>query len=93
MWGDLCREKRVNIAYTNYPRYFEMDAETQEMVKYQGLDGLDGVISHDWQILDSFFNINDIVPVWTNCHGIWGVYDEEARKWSGAVGKVRRRKA
>merc|ERR1711978_14519 len=90
VWGDLCREKRVNIAYNNYKRYFELDDETGEMVKYPGLDGLDGVISHDWQILDSFFSNYDIVPVWTNYHYTWGWYDEEAGKWTGAVGKVRR---
>ena len=92
VWGDLCREKRVNIAYNNDPGYFELDDETKEMVKYPGIDGLDGAISHDWQILDSFFNINHIVPLWTNCHYTWGWYDEEAGKWTGAVGKVRRGK-
>ena len=91
VWGDLCREKRVNIAYNNDPGYFEVDDETGEMVKYPGhWPSTDTYIPYDWEILETFFSANDIVPVWINCHSTWGWYDEEAGKWTGAVGKVRR---
>ena len=87
--GDLCREKRFNIAYNNEPPYFELDDETGEMVKYQTGKIKNGQIPYDWEILDTFFNNHDIVPVWINCHFSWGRYDQESGKWTGAVGKVR----
>ena len=52
--------------------------------------GLYSFIPWDWEILETFFLNNDIVPVWINCHFTWGWYDEEAGKWTGAVGKVSR---
>ena len=33
VWGDLCREKRVNIAYVHDPPYFAVD-KSGEMVRY-----------------------------------------------------------
>ena len=73
---------------------FEVDDETGEMVRYP----VDPVTTYSdipftWEILDSFFKNYNILPVWTNCHYTWGWYDEEAGKWTGAVGKVRRSKA
>ena len=31
VWRNLCREKRVNIAYNNYLPYFTVDGETGEV--------------------------------------------------------------
>ena len=91
MWGDLCREKRVNIAYNNDPGAFEVDDETGEMVRYPGRYPVTlSYIPWDWDILATFFRYYNIVPVWINCHYTWGWYDEESGKWTGAVGKVRR---
>ena len=88
VWGDLCREKRVNIAYNNYRWIFGVNDETGEMVRYPVTPAFEAYI-YDWEILDSFFNIHDIVPVWINCNFTWGWYDEGSGKWTGAVGKVR----
>ena len=76
VWGDLCREKRVNIAYNNDPGYFEVDDGTGEMVKYpvRPVNGEMSIIPYDWEILDSFFINHDIVPVWINCYSTWGWY-------------------
>ena len=62
------------------------------MVRYpvHPVTGRTSHIPYDWEILQSFFSANDIVPVWTNCHYTWGLYDEESGRWTGAVGKVRR---
>ena len=91
VWGDLCREKRVNIAYNNYysSEFFEVNDETGEMVKTP-VDprNWNNYIPYDWEILDSFFINHDIVPVWINCYSTWGWYDQESGKWTGAVGKV-----
>ena len=90
VWGDLCREKRVNIAYNNDPGFFEVH-ETGEMVQYPNNQGtLYSYIPWDWEIIQTFFKNYDIIPVWINCNYTWGWYDEESRKWTGAVGKVRR---
>ena len=89
VWGDLCREKRVNIAYNDYPPVFEVDGDTGAMVRYP-VDPLrisTGYV-YDYEILETFFHNHDIVPVWVNCHQNWGWYDEEAGNWTGAVGKV-----
>ena len=48
---------------------------------------------YDYEILETFFRNHDIVPVWMNSHYSWGWYDEEAGKWTGAVGKVRASRA
>ena len=91
VWGDLCREKRVNIAYNNYPGLFEVNEDTGEMVRYpvKPVPGVYEYIPYDWEILETFFLNNDIIPVWINCHYTWGWYDEESGKWTGAVGQVR----
>ena len=44
---------------------------------------------YDYEILETFFRNHDIVPVWLNSHYSWGWYDEEAGRWTGAVGMVR----
>ena len=92
VWGDLCREKRVNIAYNNYPGLFEVNEDTGEMVRYpvKPVPGVYEYIPYDWEILETFFLNNDIIPAWINCHYTWGSYDKELGKWTGAVGKVRR---
>ena len=68
VWGDLCREKIVNIAYDNYPPHFAVDGETGEMAKSPPMpvNLYDHNLNH-WEILDSFFRNHDIVPVWISC--------------------------
>ena len=62
------------------------------MVRYPGHWPLtSSYIPYDWDILATFFQNHDIVPVWINCHYTWGWYDEESGKWTGAVGKVGRK--
>ena len=84
VWGDLCRGKWVNIAYT-----IPLFDETGEMVK-EPVDPINGVthIPWDWEILESFIHNNDIVPVWIFSDFTSGVYDEESERWTGGVGKV-----
>ena len=57
VWGDLCREKRVNIAYNNDP-FFKVDSDTGKMVRYPVYPSLDSYIymysyiPRNWEILD-----------------------------------------
>ena len=57
--GQVCREKRVNIAYINTKmgRGYEVNNETGEMVRYKvnPMTGYHSYISYHWEILDSFF--------------------------------------
>ena len=45
-------------------------------------------MSHDWEILSSFFSIQNIEPHWLDCHLNPGLYDEEQGRWTGCFGKV-----
>ena len=86
VWGNLCREKRVNIAYNN-DWGFKIIDETGEMMKRKNQKRV-LYETYDWEILHFFFRNHDIVPFWINCHGVWGSYDENMGKWTGAVGMV-----
>ena len=81
VWGDLCREKRVNIAYYNSDGIFVVDDETKEFGNYKDRSGrmvriprfIDlgeeySHIPHHWNILEIFFKNNNIIPVWINAH-------------------------
>ena len=96
VWGDLCREKRVNIAYNQAHNGDHLvNDETGEMVRRPALfhaTGASNAIPLPWEIFATFFKNHDIVPVWINCHYTQVRYDEESGKWTGAVGKVRRGK-
>ena len=88
VWGDLCREKRVNIAHPNKPNNFYVD-ENGKMIKYPILTRAKSThTAWDYEILESFFKNHDIVPSWTNCHYNWGTYDASLKQWTGAIGKV-----
>ena len=95
VWGDLCREKRVNIAYNSlaYFGYFDVDDKTGEMVRYNVYpENVIHPYSHipsQMEIMDSFFKPHKIIVNWINCNGTYGGYDFEQRKWTGMVGKVR----
>ena len=81
VWGDLCREKRVNIAYSNSNGTFVVDDETEEFGSYKDYKtggvvriprfintGIEySHIPHNWDILETFFKNNAIIPVWVNC--------------------------
>ena len=91
VWGDLCREKRVNIAYNNENQtwpYFHV--HKGQLLKWPPIKAMSGhsLITKDWEILDSFFRLHDIIPSWINCHYNWGWYDAELGRWTGATGKV-----
>ena len=88
----------INIAYNNYPYYFEYDEESKAMIEFPvpnhpshlnlRLSKNHVYISYSWEILKLFFKNNNIVPNWINCYQTWGWFDEESGKWTGAVGKV-----
>ena len=91
VWGDLCREKRVDITYSNERADgFEVDDATGKMVMkpYFMRKGIRDHISWDVETLDSFFKIHNIVPNWINEKGNRGKYNYETGKWTGSIGRV-----
>ena len=89
----------INIAYNNDPGFFEFNDESKAMIEYPlpntpshlnvRLSKNHATISYTWEILKIFFDHNNIVPNWINCHQTWGWLDYETGKWTGAVGKVK----
>ena len=88
VWGDLCREKTVNIAYNNDEDSFLLDDDTGEML-VTSIYRLTYDPMTEREKLGSFFENYDIIPFWINCNYTWGSYDEDLGKWTGAVGKVK----
>ena len=91
VWGDLCREKRVNIAYVSkYKGVFEVNTATGELdgPKADIRSGMHSYIPYDWEILDSFFSRNSILPSWLDVNRVYGAFNHSTGHWTGAVGKV-----
>ena len=84
VWRELCREKRVNIAYVHDPPYFAVD-RSGEMVRYP-VDllraGLYSYTPYNWEILATFLQLQDTGPVWINC-STWGSQDPGTGRWTG----------
>ena len=89
----------INIAYNQDHPWFEFNDESKAMIEYPlpntpshlnvRLSKNHATISYTWEILKIFFDHNNIVPNWINCHQTWGWLDYETGKWTGAVGKVK----
>ena len=50
--------------------------------------GNSSLILKPWEVLSSFFTLNNIEAKWHQC-STWGNYDEKLRSWTGCVGKVK----
>ena len=61
------------------------------MVEYKNpakiIEGGNTYIPYDFEILEIFFKNKNIN--WIYCFYDWGWYDDEAGRWTGAVGKVK----
>ena len=94
VWGDFCREKRVNIAYYE-SGFLDKDFVVWqgELLRYPPVAVVDpstpdfDKIPYPWEIFYSFFSNHDIVPVWIPSY-YQSAYYEELGRWIGAVGKV-----
>ena len=61
------------------------------MVEYPAyiIEGEISIIPYDFEILEIFFKTKNVIVNWLYCNYTWGVYDDETRRWTGAVGKVK----
>ena len=78
----------INVAYNDDPGFFEI--VNNSMVEWQDYYGLINELTgipYDFEILEIFFKNKNIN--WINCFYDWGWYDDEAGRWTGAVGKVK----
>ena len=86
---DICSEKSiVNIAYNNFPPFFELVNESMVEYEERWVGYKHSRLSYDYEILSIFFQHKNIIPNWINCYGSFGVYNETIEKWTGAIGKV-----
>ena len=90
-YKNVCKEQyHVHIAYNNEPHVFEIVNDS--IVEFPELHGNNvGVFSNivnDYEIIDMFKMNHEITVKWINCNSTWGVYDNEAGKWTGAVRQV-----
>ena len=93
-YKDLCKEEyEVRIAYNNEYTNFEIDNITNSMVEYpywiSMVEASDyGQLSHEFELLTSFFSKFNIKPTQINCNYTWGWFDNATGRWTGAVGQV-----
>ena len=84
----VCRgaKKKVNLGYNNDP--WNLKVERNTLIPYPEKRSTEGAISQNWEVLSSFFDIQNIAPRWLNCNYTWGHYQEEEGGWTGCMGKV-----
>ena len=80
---------RVHLGYNNDKRYMKVE-ENKLLQKplERSLKGVSSEISRNWEVLNKFFSVYNIEPIWLNCNYSWGWYDEEQGAWTGCMGKV-----
>ena len=95
-FDNVCKEKRVHIAYNEYPKEpkFSVNSKTGELVKYP-VNPVARIlpVAHEWEIQTAFFESNNIIPFWTNCNMTWGSLNGTTGQWTGTVGMVQRDEA
>ena len=80
----------INVAYNDDSEIFEI--VNNSMVEYPiqyNVKGLYTNIPYDFEILEIFFKSYVIAINWIDCNYTWGWFDSEAKRWTGAVGKVK----
>ena len=90
-YKSICTEKFLfQIAYNNDGVLFRIENNRWSVrsTLHGEYVGHYSTITRDYEILFMFFkNYNTYVGL-TNCNYTWGTYDDETRKWTGAVGQV-----
>ena len=82
-------KKRVHLGYNN--NQGGMTVENNKLLQYPPKripKGETSKISHSWEVLNKFFSLHNIEPIWLNCNFSWGWYDDEQGAWTGCMGKV-----
>ena len=88
------KKNEVRVAYNNEPEVFLINNDTNIMTEFPlwltlSISEQYPYVSMDFEMLQIFFDNNNIKPVWINTHYTWGWYDEETGSWTGGVGQVR----
>ena len=80
---------RVHFGYNNDPGVDFIVEDNKLLQGYPRLyKGEGSALSVNYEILYKFFSLYNIEPIWLNCNGSWGWYDEEQGAWTGCMGKV-----
>ena len=95
-YKDICQEPQhyARIAYVNEHGVFEVydDGNLNEYSGSIHLTGITSQVSGDHEVLLSFFQNYHITPRWINCYYTYGWFNNRTGYWTGAVGKVKRKK-
>ena len=83
---------KANVAWTKWTVF---DVTNNSMTKFSPIPVLHKssttisfTLPYDWEILDSFFQEQNIIPNWIDTNGMVGIVNKTTGKWIGAVGKV-----
>ena len=90
-YKEICSGEKtiVHLGYNNYRAMLKVeDNKLLQVPRKRIFKGTTSEISHNWEIFNKFFSIYNIDPIWLNCQGVWGNYDEETGAWTGCMGKV-----
>ena len=80
---------RVHIGYNRDPNFMTVeDDKLLQVPPKRTVKGELSAISRVWEVLNKFFSLYNIEPLWLNCNYSWGYYDEEQGAWTGCMGKV-----
>ena len=89
-YKEICggEKMRVYLGYNNYKGEFEVENNKLLQNNKRNYKGERSSISRNWEILNKFFSMYNIEPVWLWCHQLYGSYDKEQGAWTGCAGKV-----
>ena len=79
---------RVYLGYNNYQGEFEVENNKLLQNNKRNYKGERSSISRNWEIMNKFFSMYNIEPVWLWCNQLYGSYDKEQAAWTGCAGKV-----
>ena len=82
-FSNTCSPETVRIAYNNDGDVFRVDAN-EDIVRFPYPGSLSDI--RPGEILSSFMANKNLLPVWTNCNGSWGSFENGS--WNGAVAEV-----
>ena len=88
-YKEICGGEKIRV-HLGYNNDFDiLKVEDNKLLQYKRLlKGEGSKISQNWEILNKFFSLYNIEPIWLNCNFSWGWYDEEQGAWTGCMGKV-----
>ena len=91
-YKEICGGEKIRV-YLGYNdvHYMQIVNDTlQKIPLVRDLKGEYSAISHNWEVLSTFFSLYNIEPIWyRDCWYSWGHYSKTWGSWTGCMGVVR----